>query len=260
MRETTIIVSKKPKLKNPVLLVGLPGIGNVGRLAVGYLVSHLKAKKFAELYSPHFFNFVVIHENKLHVLKNEFYFWKNPKKGGRDIIFLIGDTQSNTQEGHYEIAGKVLEFVSKLGVKEIISIGGFGIGKIVDNPKIYAAPSDDKIKKKYQNLDIDFNSSQRIGTIIGAAGLIPGLSKLYKMSGISLLCETPGFPIHTDPTAAEKVIRVLEKILGIEVKLEELHEKVEEMHEFVKKLEELQKEALEQQAKKKKDDELKYIG
>ncbi len=260
MKETTIYVEKKPRLKNPTMVIGLPGIGNIGRLAVGYIVSHLKAKKFAELYSPHFFNFVLIHENKLHVLKNEFYYWKNPKKNGKDLVLLIGDTQSSTSEGHYEIAGKILEFASSLGVKEIIAIGGFGIGKIVDEPKVYAVPSDEKIKKKYQNLDVDFNSSQKIGTIIGAAGLVPGLAKLYGISGISLLCETPGYPIHTDPTGAEKVVKVLEKMLGIKVNLEELHKNVEEMHEFVKKLEELQKEAIEKTKKKEEEKELKYIG
>ena len=61
MFETKIFMDKKPKLNNPICLVGLPGIGNIGRIAIGYMVHELKAKKFAELYSPYFFPFVMIH-------------------------------------------------------------------------------------------------------------------------------------------------------------------------------------------------------
>jgi len=37
-----------------ILIEGLPGLGMVGKIAVKYLIKQLKAKKFAELYSPHF--------------------------------------------------------------------------------------------------------------------------------------------------------------------------------------------------------------
>ncbi len=260
MKETMIKVLKKVKLKNPILFVGLPGIGNVGRLAVGYMVSHLKAEKFAELYSPYFFNFVVLHEDKIHVLRNEFYYWKNPKKNKNDLILLIGDAQSSVSQGHYEIAGKILEFASNLGCKEVIAIGGFGIRDIVEKPRVYGAPADEEMKKKYKNCGIDFKVSGKIGTIIGAAGIIPGLAKLYGMRGMALLGETPGFPIYMDPSAAEAVLKIIEKMLGIDIDLSQLHEKVEEMHEFVKRIEELQREAIEEIKRKKSQEELKYIG
>ena len=133
MIETKIIVDSKPKLKNPVCIVGLPGIGNIGRIAIGYAIQQLKAKKFAELYSPNFFPFVMIHDNKIHVLRNEFYYYKG---GKRDFIFIIGDTQSSDQAGHYEVAGKILEFVKSLGCKEVVTIGGFGTGKVVEKPVV----------------------------------------------------------------------------------------------------------------------------
>ncbi len=60
---TVIKVSERPKLKNPVLIEGLPGVGNIGRVAVGYMIEELGAKKFAQLHSKHFFPFVMLHEN-----------------------------------------------------------------------------------------------------------------------------------------------------------------------------------------------------
>lgn len=45
---------KTPKLTNPLLIEGLPGIGNVGKLAVEHLIDTINAKKFAEIYSKDF--------------------------------------------------------------------------------------------------------------------------------------------------------------------------------------------------------------
>jgi uncharacterized protein len=87
-----------------------------------------------------------------------------------------------------------------------------------------------------------------------------GLSKLYGMKGMVLLGETTGFPIVTDPTAAEAILNVLQKILGIKIDLAKLDERVKAMHDFIKKLEDIQRQAVEQMQKEKKPEELKYIG
>lgn len=257
MLETKIIAEEKPKLKNPILIVGLPGIGNVGRIAVGYLIHELKAKKFADLYSPYFYPFVMIHENKVHTLRNEFYYCK----GKKDFIFLIGDCQTYDPKGHYEICGKVLDFIKGLGCKEIITIGGYGTGKVTEKPKVLGAVTEAKAIKAYEKLGIEFKVSEQVGTIVGASGLLVGLGeRIHKMTGICLLGETSGFPIITDPNAAEAVLEVLQKILNRKVDLKKLKEKVNEMHEFIKKIEELQQQAMTQMKEKKKPEELKYIG
>lgn len=259
MNETTIIVSEKPKLKNPICVVGLPGIGNIGRIAIGYAVQQLKAKKFAELYSPYFFPFVMIHEDKIHTLRNEFYYYKDKK---RDYIFLIGDCQSYDPKGHYEVAGKILEFLKSLGCKEVITIGGFGTGKPVEKPTVYGSATDQDLVKEYKKYGINFDVSGKITTIVGASGLISGLGNLYNIKGICLLGETTGYPIITDPAAAESILSVLQKVLGLKLDLKKLDEKVKAMHDFIKKLETIQQQATEQisGASGKKKEDLKYIG
>ena len=145
---TVIKVLEKPKLKNPILVEGLPGVGNIGRVAVGYMIEELKAKKFAELHSRHFFPFVMLHEDyKIHLLKNQFYYLKSKKKGQRDIIFLLGDCQSLSPDGHYEVANSILDFVESFGVKDIITIGGLATGEIEDTPSVLGAVTDDQMTK-----------------------------------------------------------------------------------------------------------------
>ena len=74
-------VSKKPKLNDPLLIEGLPGIGNVGKLAVEHLIDSINATKFAELYSKDFPPQVFINpDGTIELVKNEFYFWKKKKR------------------------------------------------------------------------------------------------------------------------------------------------------------------------------------
>ncbi len=260
------VLKKPPKLNNPILIEGLPGVGNIGRVAVGYLIEELKATKFAELYSKHFFPFVMLHEDYIvHVLKNEFYYWKAKKKGQRDLIFLVGDCQSLSSDGHYEIIEKILDFVEPLGVKEIITIGGLATGELEEEPKTIGAVNDESLIKKYGNCGIEFNAGQKVGYIVGAAGLLIGLGRERGMKGMCLLGETSGFPIVTDPKAAGVVLDSVTNILKLKINMDKIDERVAEMEKFIKKVESLQKKALMQMSKTDKapvedKQQLRYIG
>ena len=265
---TMIKATEKPKLRNPVLIEGLPGVGNIGRVAVGYLVEQLGAKKFAQLYSRHFFPFVVLHDkNQVHLLKNEFYYYKAKKAGQRDILFLVGDCQSLDPKGHYEVMEKVLDFAEKFGVKEIFTIGGIATGDVEKSPKALGAVTHKELVTKYQKYGIEFSAGDKIGYIVGAAGLLLGLGMERGIKGVCLLGETSGFPIVTDPKGAEVVLNSLVKILGVKVDMSKLEQKVKEMEEFIKKVEDLQKKALTEIAKdqpqaqqQKTREQTRYIG
>jgi len=260
---TKIIELEKPKLKNPIFIEGLPGVGNVGRIAAGYLAEELKATKFAELLSSHFMPFILLHQNSTsHVLKNEFYYWKAKKKNQRDLIILIGDSQSTTQEGHYEIVETILEYIKKFGVREMFTLGGLSIGEHVKEPKVVGAVSHPELVEKYAKYGIDFNSSGKVGTIVGASGLLIGLGKYYGIKGVCLLGETAGLPIIPDHKSAEAVLKVLIKILNINIDTSKIERKVKEMEEFIKKLESVEEKAISQMLKiqKPKEERLTYIG
>ncbi|MBI1978740.1 MAG: proteasome assembly chaperone family protein [Candidatus Aenigmarchaeota archaeon] len=265
---TRIFESEKPKLKDPLFIEGLPGIGHVGRITAQFIVDELKAKKFAELLSSHFMHYVLLQQSSsVHVLKNEFYYAKGKGRGQRDLIILVGDSQSIDPEGHYEISHEILDYIKKFGVKEMITLGGLGIGEVKEKPKVIGAVSDEGLDKKYKNYGITFDAGNKVGTIIGASGLLLGLGKVYGMKGICLLGETSGYPILPDPRAAEAVLKVLMKMLNIKLNMGKLDEKVKEMEEFIKKIEEMQRKAIGQMMQqqvpptgKEGKEELSYIG
>ncbi len=256
MDKTWINVLERPKLKNPILIEGLPGIGNVGRTAAGYIVSKMKAKKFAELYSPHFLPLIIVEDKSVgRLLRAEFYYIKSKPN---DLIILIGDYQSTTSEGYYEISGEIINFAKKLGVKEIITLGGLGTGKIQESSEVYGVVNDEKLLKKFRKYNIKF-VDRMPETIIGISGILIGLAKVNGIDAISLLAETSGLPfIIADPIAADAMLRVLSKILNIKIDLSDLEKEVEELEEKIKKSEELQKKIIHELSQEKK--ELEYIG
>ncbi|NCN38892.1 MAG: proteasome assembly chaperone family protein [Candidatus Aenigmarchaeota archaeon] len=261
------LLEKMPKLNNPIFIEGLPGVGNIGRIAVGYLLEELKAKKFAELFSSHFMPFVLVHQSSaVHVLKNEFYYWKSDKPKGRDIIFLIGDSQSVDPIGHYEIVETILDFIEQLGVKDIITTAGLSVQNRGVSENLIGVVTDPKVIQKYKNQGIDFDAGSKVGTIIGASGLLLGLGRYRGMGGMCLLGQTAVVPEIPDPKTAEVVLKTLIKILNVKIDLSELKDKIKEMESFMKKIQKVQTKALSQmlaeemkEPKASKED-LKYIG
>ena len=55
----SIDINEKPKLNDPILIEGLPGIGFVANIAALHLIKELKAKRFVQIFSSSFQDFAV---------------------------------------------------------------------------------------------------------------------------------------------------------------------------------------------------------
>ena len=187
-------IGRKPKLRNPILIEGLPGIGNVGKLAVEHLIDNIKAKKFAELYCKDFPPQVFInYDGTIELVKNEFYYWKAKKKNQRDLILLTGDYQGLSSHGQYELVERILDLAEELGVKEIFTLGGYGLGHEVDEPSVLCATTDKDLVKVMKKHGAVFRRNEPGGGIVGASGLLLGLGKLRGFRGVCFMGVTPGY-------------------------------------------------------------------
>ncbi len=208
---TIINVGKKPNLKNPILIEGLPGIGNVGKLAVEHLIDNINAIKFIELYCKDFPPQVFINpDGTTDLVKNEFFYWKAKKKNQRDIIFLTGDYQGLSSQGQYELVENILNIAEEYKVEEIYTLGGYGLGHEIKNPKVLCATTDVKLVKIMKKYGAVFKKNEPGGGIVGASGLLLGLGKLRGMKGVCFMGETPGYLV--DPKSAKAVLKILMKI------------------------------------------------
>ncbi|MFO7678026.1 MAG: proteasome assembly chaperone family protein [Thermoplasmatota archaeon] len=249
---TVKYINKKPQLDNPIFIEGLPGIGNVGKLAVEHLIEMTDAIKFAELYSKDFPPQVFINsDGTIKLVNNEFYYVKAKKKNQRDMILLTGDYQGLSSQGQYELVEKILDIVGELGVKEIYTLGGYGLGYEIKKPKVLFAVTDKKLVKKIKEYGAIFKKNEPGGGIIGASGLILGLGKLRGFEAVCFMGETPGYLV--DPNSAKAILKILTKITKVEVNMDRLEEKAKEIEYISKQLSEMEN-------VKDKTDELGYIG
>lgn len=217
-------VAKVPKLKDPIFIEGLPGIGNVGKLAVEHLIDSIDASKFAEIYSKDFPPQVFINpDGTIELVKNEFYYWKAKKKDQRDLVLLTGDYQGLSSHGQYELVEKILDIVEELGVKEMFTLGGYGLGQDIEKPKVLCATTDVQLVKKMKKYGAVFKKNEPGGGIVGASGLILGLGKIRGLEGTCFMGETPGYLV--DPKSAKAVLKILMKITNIDVNLSALEKK-----------------------------------
>jgi len=250
---TVRFVSRKPRLKKPILIEGLPGIGNVGKLAVEHLIDSMKAKKFAELYCKDFPPQVFINpDGTISLVNNEFYYWKAKKKNQRDLILLTGDYQGLSSQGQYELVEKILDIAEEFGVEEVFTLGGYGLGHEVRDPKVLCATTDKNLVKVMKKHGAVFKKNEPGGGIVGASGLLLGLGKLRGMAGTCFMGETPGYLV--DPKSAKAVLKVLMSVTNINVSLSALERKAREIEQIAHQLREMESMA------KEKSEELKYIG
>jgi len=235
MRETTIKELTKTEVKNPVLIEGLPGLGMVGRIAVNFLAKQLKAKKLAELYSPHFPYYVLVNKKgNVRLLHGIFSAWKN-KSRKDDIIFLTGDSQAQTIEGQYDVADCILHFAKEKKVKMIITIGGYR--KETENtPNVIAVSTNPTLLETA--IQAKAIASSAGNPIVGTAGLLLGMAKFEKIDALCLLGETRGY--LPDPKAAKSILTVLQRILGIEVDLAGLDKEIEKFEKIAERMKEIE--------------------
>jgi proteasome assembly chaperone (PAC2) family protein len=99
MDNIKIVFLEEPELQSPIMVEGLPGVGNVGKLAAEHLLEQVKATKFADIYSKFFPPQVLLDDDGvIRLVNNQLYYSKGDGKRP-DIIFLTGDYQGLTPEG-----------------------------------------------------------------------------------------------------------------------------------------------------------------
>lgn len=257
MKETYIKETTKIELKTPILIEGLPGMGMVGSIATRYLIKQLGAKRFAEMYSPHFPYYVLVNrKGSVRLLRAEYFFWKS-QNGEYDLIFLTGDSQAQTIEGQYEVANHILEFAAKHGVKTIVTIGGYR-KETEENPQVMVVSTNPGLLAKA--LQAKAIVSPPGNPIVGTAGLLLGLAKFRNIDSICLLGETRGY--LPDPKAAKSVLEVLQKMVHLEVNLSGLDTQIRKSKEIATRMREIERrrESYARRMRRTEEERITYIS
>jgi len=255
---------KIPKLNKPVFIEGLPGIGNVGKVAVDFLIDEIKAKKLYEITSYTFPHSVFVNEDNLVELPIVEVFYKQFNGKKPDLLLLGGDVQPIDEVSSYEFSEKILDMVQKFNGSEVITLGGIGLAEIPKKPRVYCTGNNKKIIDRYKSSLVNNNLYGVVGPIVGVSGLLIGLAGRRNMPAISFLAETYGHPMYLGIKGAKEILRILNSKLSLNIDINKLDREIKDIeNQIMKKTEQLSevtKQIALKRLQKKFGTDVDYIG
>jgi len=227
-------IGKKPVLRSPVLIEGLPGIGNVGKIALDFIIDSIGAKKIAEFQSYSFPHTVFVNEDNIVELPAIEVFAKQFKKGKSDLLLLAGDVQPLDEESCYQFSDTVLDMAQELGCKEIVTLGGVALKQVPKDPQVFLTGNDKKIIKEYQHsTKLNNKLFGVVGPIVGVSGVLLGLAARRKIKAVSLLAETYGHPAYLGIGGAKEIIKALNTKLSLKLNVKKLEKELSDLEQEI---------------------------
>lgn len=219
-------------LNNPVMIVGLPGVGHVGKLTADHLAETLNAVKIADIYSEHFPPQVMVKEDStVELVGNRLYLARTEQA---DLLILAGDSQSTDPAGHYVLCDIYIGFASRFKVNRIFTLGGYPTGVMNEENYVIGAVNNIALTEELKEKGIRFTPSEPPGGIVGASGLMLAFAQFRNIDAACLMGTTAGY--IADPKSAKVLLGKLCEILGIEVNADALDEKIKDMDQIVEKI------------------------
>lgn len=235
--KSPIKIHKRPRLRNPYLIIGWEDAGLVGINAIDYLTDKLGAEEFAEI-EPHDFSLLPYIRIKGGVLqeieypKNSFYYWKNKKSTG-DLI-LLGSRPPALH--HHEMANLILDVAELFNVKRIYTVGGIHANIAhTGRPRVTAIINNPELKKYVTNYRVSLGRDYEGPTNMN--GLILGNAKQRNIDGISLWGRVPSYIAEiSNPRVSYAVLRILTTMLDIEIDFGEIEAEARQANQQIDEL------------------------
>ncbi len=214
-------------LRDPIALVGMPGIASVGKLAIEVLIRSLNAEPIIQVLSDDFPPHVMIDEEGMMKIPECQIYLHNDTDLKHDILLVSGDFQPSTSQGIYEFSDRIAETFKKLNVKKIAATGAYVPGEFPETPKVFISSTGPQFQAFFTELD--YVEPMTDGVINGANGVIPAWAHLkYGIEGVCLLAETVPL-LRLDPRASKLIVEVINDRFSIKADVSELEAKIEEM-------------------------------
>ena len=233
------------------MIVGWPGIGNIGILAVDTLRQQVGAEELGEIEPWDFFypSKVRIRDGILAEMifpSNKFYY---KRLGDKDLLFFVGEEQPSGRgrlyaEGDvaYEMSNLVLDVAEKFGCQRVYTSGAaVALTHHLVRPRVWAVATTRELvteARSYVNTilmsHVEGRGSQ--GNITGLNGLLIGVARKRGIDGICLMGEIPDYLSRVPfpyPKASQSVLEVLGSIIGVSIDLSTLDDMASQMESVI---------------------------
>ncbi|MHC1567306.1 MAG: proteasome assembly chaperone family protein [Candidatus Syntropharchaeia archaeon] len=215
--EIAIVEKKGIKIKNPVIVEGLPDVGLVGAIAASHLVIQLELDQIGYIESGLFPPAMVIHKGEL----------QHPVRiyGDENLIVLVSEIPMPV-DAIYPLAESLTEWSHEKNPEMIISLNGLPVPNRmdIDEPSVFGVGNNEEAKKKLEEKNIEFLEE---GFISGIYALVLRECSKKGIAAISLLSQC--FPLYPDPGAAASALLSLDKFLNRNIDVKMLLDQAEEI-------------------------------
>jgi uncharacterized protein len=217
-KEDIRIFSKPLTTKGASVLMGFPGSGLVGSIALAYMVEQLEFEQIGSMNSKYFPPLAMMNRGVISAPVR--LYEKGP------IAAVVADIPIHPMIC-YEIANGIMDWLAPFEIKEVVTLAG-----IVTNEtekRVFGVATTDGDLPRIQDSTIILP----VGSISGIASSLMTECKIRNISAFGLLGETINAP---DPRAAAATIEVLNKMFELNLDIQPLLEQAEEIEATMHKL------------------------
>ena len=190
------------KTEQGLLLVAMPGIGDVGKLAIDAVNTELDAEPIARLIHPALPPLAKLDENGLltppHILLSRIVI------DGKEVFTLTGDAQPMTPVGQHEMAACVLDLF-KGG--EVLVLAGYSSAP--ERKEVFTICSSASHRIELEGRGVDVRRDEPKSGVIGMAALITAMGPVKDVASSCTIATTVGN--SADPVAAQLLLETVRK-------------------------------------------------
>ncbi len=204
--------------ESPTVLMGFPGSGLVGSIALQYLVDQLEFPLIGNMTSKYFPPFAMMAKGLINVPVR--IYEKAP------LVAIVADIPVHPMIC-YEVANGIMDWLAPYHPKEVVALAGV----VTNEPekRVFGIATSDEALARIQEL----TQFLPVGSISGIASSILTECKVRGIPGIGLLGETVNAP---DPRASAAALDVLNKMYDLNVDMQPLLDQAEEIESTMHRL------------------------
>ncbi|QYZ78750.1 proteasome assembly chaperone family protein [Methanofollis formosanus] len=204
--------------EHPVVLMGFPGNGLVGSIALQYLVEQLDFDLIGNITSKYFPPVAMMANGVINVPVRIY------EKG--DIVAIVADIPIHPMIC-YEVANGIMDWIAPYQPREVIAIAGI----VTNEPekRVFGVATHGEMLERIQEHTVVLP----MGSISGIAGSVLTECKIRDIPGFGFLGETVNTP---DPRSSAATLAVLNTLYGFDVDIDPLLEQAADIEATMHKL------------------------
>ncbi|WP_048059101.1 proteasome assembly chaperone family protein [Methanococcus vannielii] len=213
-------VSKKEiNFKEPLVVVGFPGIGLVGSIASYHLLKNLKLEYLGHFEDPKIPGIMIVEEGIAYPPVRVY--------GRDDLLVFFSDVMIPPELVH-EMSKNTVDFLENLNPKMVITLEGFAS---MNPENVYWVSSSKDVLKPLLSETV---GALELGMLGGISGILMKKCNDKNINSACLITETIG--LRPDPRGASKIIEILNNYYSINADIGELIKEAENIEEKMKNL------------------------